>query len=184
MQHRQGNALGTAIVTYLIFVVIFAVFDPFHNSGLWVYGMSAVATGLCATRMNETAKKSAPKKPVDLAAAFRAGKESAVPKKLPARVAPRVNPQLARAQRVWAMEKDLGIEPWPIFGYDPPAPPPVITRRPKVPITLAEVAKAEKPEPPVSQKGMADGRGPAPARAPQPRRPTKTGQSISPANAA
>ena len=106
MQQRPGNAVATSIVPFLILVVVFALFDPFHDSGLWVYGMSAVATGFCVAKMNEPTKKPAPKKPPDLAAAFRAGEESAVTKKRPASVAPRVNPRLARAQRVWAMERD------------------------------------------------------------------------------
>jgi len=153
MQQRRGpagNAVATSVVLFLILVVVFAVFDPFHGNGLWVYGMSAVATAFCVGKINsQPAKKPAPKKPPDLAAAFRAGEESAVPKKLPASVAPRVNPRLARAQRIWAMERELGIEPGSIFGYDPPASPPVITKRPEVSITLAEVAEPEpkKPEP-------------------------------------
>src|SRR5271165_5189062 len=110
MQHRQGNALATAIVTYLIFVVIFALFDPFRNSGLWVYGMSAVATAFCIGKVNsQPAKKPAPKKP-------------------PAGVA--LDPRLARAQKVWAAEKELGMIPSEIFGYRPHEPPRVIRKVP------------------------------------------------------
>ena len=91
--------LSLYTLTFFLSVVIFALADPFHSSGLWVYGMSALVTCLVAK-----------------------GHTKSRPKKVKA------DPTLARARRVWAAERELGMEPAPIFGYDPPEPLRIITR--------------------------------------------------------
>jgi len=147
MQQRRGaagNAVATAVVLFLIMVVVFAVFDPFH-SGLWVYGGAAVATWLLITKIQGKAEPKAPGADAEEAAwvadqavrvAHVRAKEEAEkalwapepkpPKPVQAKPisepSSRPGSRLARAQRVWQMEREVGMEPWPIFGQTPPPP--------------------------------------------------------------
>ena len=100
MQHRRvpfGTAVAAVIVGYLLLVIVFAVFCPFDRNAAtgawWVYGMSALVT---------------------VAGVIEARKPHAV------KPAPRS--PLERARRVWAIEREVGMEPWPIFGQTPPSP--------------------------------------------------------------
>jgi hypothetical protein len=94
MQLRGTALLKAAVVGYLLCVIVFALFDPFHNSGVWVYGMSALVTvgGVIQARKPRGVKL-APSSPIE------------------------------HARRVWAIEREVGMEPWPIFGQTPPGAP-------------------------------------------------------------
>jgi hypothetical protein len=92
MQLRGTALLKTAVVGYLLCVIVFALLDPFHNSGVWVYGMSALVT---------------------VAGAMEARK--------PRPVKPAPSSPIEHARHVWELEREVGIEPWPIFGETPPS---------------------------------------------------------------
>lgn len=92
MQLRGTALLKTAVVGYLLCVIVFALLDPFHNSGVWVYGMAGLVTvGGVRQARKPRAVKPAPGSPIE------------------------------RARRVWAIEREVGMEPWPIFGQEPPS---------------------------------------------------------------
>lgn len=92
MQLRGKELLSAATLAFFLSVIVFACFDPFGSSGLWVYSMSALVTvGVVRQARKPRAVKPAPSSP------------------------------LQRARHVWAIEREVGMEPWPIFGQEPPS---------------------------------------------------------------
>ena len=96
--HLRGKELwSAATLAFFLSVIVFAVFCPFDRYAAtgewWVYGMSALVTvGVVRKASEPRAVKPAPSSP------------------------------LQRARHVWAIEREVGMEPWPIFGQEPPRP--------------------------------------------------------------
>ena len=99
MQHRRvpfGTAVAAVIVAYLLLVILFALFCPFDRNAAtgewWVYGMAALVTVVGVVQARK-----------------------------PGEVKPAPSSRLEHARHVWAIEREVGMEPWPIFGEAPPS---------------------------------------------------------------
>lgn len=95
MQLRGTELLKAAILTYVLLVIFFALFCPFDRNAAtgewWVYGMAGLVTLAGVKEARKPrAAKPAPRSPIE------------------------------RARHVWAIEREVGIEPWPIYGQEPP----------------------------------------------------------------
>lgn len=107
--------LRACAVLFLILVIFFALVDPFHHPP-WA-GLWVYGLSALVTL---TAAKGKPK-----------------PR-------PREVPLLERARRVWAAERECGMEPSEIFGLRPPPPePPVVIHKvPRLDEVLAQPTSA------------------------------------------
>jgi hypothetical protein len=137
--------LSGAAVAYLLLVIVFALACPFDRNAAtgewWVYGMSALVTaaGAMQARKPRAVKPAPPRSPLE------------------------------RARHVWAIEREVGIEPWPIFGQEPPEPPRVIRSVPRLDETLPKAMPEDKPVPTNAER-LAELRSWAKSPAPKPAR--------------